>query len=55
MLKSNIVMMLLNTIVPLICGFVVDYDFRILFLLVAVTSIIDIFITLPLPNTPSKK
>lgn len=52
MLKSNLVMMILNVIVPLICGYIIDYDYRLLFIVIASISIIDIFITLPLPNTP---
>ena len=52
MLKSNLVMMILNIIVPLVCGFIIDIDYRILFIIIAVMSIVDIFIVAPLPNTP---
>lgn len=52
MLKSNLVMMLLNIFVPLVCGFIIDYDYRIIFIIAGVTSLIDIFVVLPLPNTP---
>ena len=52
MLKANVMMMVLNVIIPLVCGFIIDYDYRVLFLLIACFSILDIFITLPLPNVP---
>lgn len=46
--------MIMNALVPLACGFIIDIDYRIIFLLVAGASFISIFLVIPLPNNPHK-
>lgn len=43
-------MMVMNALVPLACGFIIDIDYRIIFLIIAGMSFITLLLVLPLPN-----